>query len=300
MLRLGGMAQPLRTCSVADCNRTHLAHGWCQAHYLRWRTLGDPQAHVPLRTRRLRTEAECAVDACQRASVTLGWCKAHYGRWFRVGDVRADLPIGYRSPEGTCAHEACDSPAACKGLCKRHYDTQSKRERRARKANTPRPMRTGGPQRTCIVDECEREHYARGWCSTHYGRWIKGGDVHADVPIRITSAGTPDALRHHGAPDGTCILATCARAHFAYDYCEAHYRRLRRSGDVKEHVPLGVLSRADHNSPRTDSPVARACDVSACDRDSFSRGWCEAHYRRWKRSGDVKEHVPVRVFSPAA
>lgn len=33
-----------RICSIADCGNTHLARGYCRAHYLRWFRHGDPIA----------------------------------------------------------------------------------------------------------------------------------------------------------------------------------------------------------------------------------------------------------------
>lgn len=37
-----------------------------------------------------------------------------------------------------------------------------------------------------------------------------------------------------------------------------------------------------------------ACAVDTCDRDARTRGWCDGHYCRWKRYGDVRADVPLR------
>lgn len=37
------------------------------------------------------------------------------------------------------------------------------------------------------------------------------------------------------------------------------------------------------------------CGVPGCDRAHYGRGWCQPHYRRWKRTGDVGEDVPIRA-----
>lgn len=42
------MTNQERVCSVAGCTRTQQAHGYCNAHYQRWRTHGDPLATVPI------------------------------------------------------------------------------------------------------------------------------------------------------------------------------------------------------------------------------------------------------------
>lgn len=38
--------------------------------------------------------------------------------------------------------------------------------------------------------------------------------------------------------------------------------------------------------PRKRKPAA-PCSVDGCDRPSKARGWCNAHYLRWKRYGDL-------------
>lgn len=40
------------------------------------------------------------------------------------------------------------------------------------------------------------------------------------------------------------------------------------------------------------------CSVSDCDRDRSRRGWCQAHYFRWRTHGDIQSHVPVRNRNP--
>jgi hypothetical protein len=40
----------------------------------------------------------------------------------------------------------------------------------------------------------------------------------------------------------------------------------------------------------------RPCEVDGCDRPRTSRGWCSAHYARWRTTGDVQADVPVKQF----
>ena len=40
------------------------------------------------------------------------------------------------------------------------------------------------------------------------------------------------------------------------------------------------------------------CTVEGCHRPLKSRGWCAAHYFRWRNHGDVRAHVPVRETPP--
>lgn len=37
----------------------------------------------------------------------------------------------------------------------------------------------------------------------------------------------------------------------------------------------------------------RTCSIDGCDRAHLSRGWCPAHYMRWRDTGDVRAHEPL-------
>jgi hypothetical protein len=53
---------------------------------------------------------------------------------------------------------------------------------------------------------------------------------------------------------------------------------------------------------RTGSPVRgerpAGCAVASCDGEARSRGWCHAHYQRWRLHGDVRADVPIRRARP--
>lgn len=42
------------------------------------------------------------------------------------------------------------------------------------------------------------------------------------------------------------------------------------------------------------------CAVESCERVAKSRGWCHAHYQRWRKHGDVKADVPLQGRRPCA
>lgn len=39
--------------------------------------------------------------------------------------------------------------------------------------------------------------------------------------------------------------------------------------------------------------AATACSVDGCGRDAVTRGWCQGHYLRWYRTGDVQADRPL-------
>lgn len=50
-----------------------------------------------------------------------------------------------------------------------------------------------------------------------------------------------------------------------------------------------------------ETAMDNGCSVERCERPVFCRGWCSAHYFRWKKHGDVRSDVPVgRAGAPAA
>lgn len=44
----------------------------------------------------------------------------------------------------------------------------------------------------------------------------------------------------------------------------------------------------------------RICSIEACDNPSRTRGWCAIHYNRWRKTGDVQPHKPIKKNSPLA
>lgn len=51
----------------------------------------------------------------------------------------------------------------------------------------------------------------------------------------------------------------------------------------------------------TDAEADRTCSVDSCERGGkLRRGWCSAHYDRWRATGDVSADVPLRPNVTAA
>ena len=77
-----------------------------------------------------------------------------------------------------------------------------------------------------------------------------------------------------------CGVTPCTRDYYARGFCEMHYRRLLRHGNVDAGRP----------ARGSEEPV---CDVPACTKPAEGRGWCHGHLQRWLRNGDVEPDIPL-------
>jgi hypothetical protein len=85
--------------------------------------------------------------------------------------------------------------------------------------------------------------------------------------------------------EATCCVDGCERPKRSpgVALCNAHYFRKRRTGDV------GTPTIWD----RTPTP----CPVESCPRQIVTHGYCQKHYRRWRKHRDP-EHVPPPNSGP--
>jgi hypothetical protein len=77
------------TCAVTDCPKPRERREWCNAHYRRWLTKGDPEAGAPLRN---LSPVPCSVDGCETNARVYGFCIKHHRRWEATGD-----PLGMKN-----------------------------------------------------------------------------------------------------------------------------------------------------------------------------------------------------------
>lgn len=85
-----------RTCSIDGCDRPHMARSWCNAHYQRWKSKGDP-GDTPIAAGS-RKRAFCSVHGCEGEVKGQGLCGMHYERWSKHGDPTVVKKPG--SPSG--------------------------------------------------------------------------------------------------------------------------------------------------------------------------------------------------------
>lgn len=84
-----------------------------------------------------------------------------------------------------------------------------------------------------------------------------------------------------------CTIRGCGRVVFARAICRQHYRRLRETGSAQEDVPIVTPTR---------SGTYKKCKIDGCRGGgrknpkrgtiTYSLGYCNAHYLRYRRHGN--------------
>jgi hypothetical protein len=106
------------TCSIEGCDNAHLARGWCDKHYRRWKATGDPLAvkHIAA----YPPDATCHVDGCPSRPASFGYCAKHYARWVRHGDTSVVRQSAPYAADAVCPVSDCGRRVASRGYCARH------------------------------------------------------------------------------------------------------------------------------------------------------------------------------------
>ena len=104
------MRNQITTCSIDDCNKPAWYHGWCNAHYLRWRRYGDPLLGSPNYILRYWARVDpCRTDGCY---LWLGLTNQRgYGRIKLKGLNLAHHFLAGHPPPGMEWDHLCRTPA---------------------------------------------------------------------------------------------------------------------------------------------------------------------------------------------
>lgn len=78
---------------------------------------------------------------------------------------------------------------------------------------------------------------------------------------------------------GTCTVEGCGKPRFCRGFCNMHYSRLQRHGDIAFERPKGK-----HSGPRRTQP--EVCTVDGCSTRTSCRELCATHYSRFRIHGD--------------
>lgn len=72
-----------RLCSIKSCNRKHKGLGYCDFHYYRFKTYGDP-LYEPF----YETHQECKIYGCNLKVLAKKLCSKHYWSKYRHGEAQ--------------------------------------------------------------------------------------------------------------------------------------------------------------------------------------------------------------------
>jgi hypothetical protein len=172
-----------KQCEVESCLRPKISRRFCEAHHYRFQKNGDPQADIPIRSK--RPGAKCAVVGCQNLQSCQDFCQKHYHRWHLYGD-----PLGGRAFDGeplVCTIEGCETITKGHGFCTGHLA----RWRKHGDAMDRSPLRFTHPYKTqCSVDDCGRQARNNWMCGLHWARYKAHGDVHKVAKVNSYPEGS--------------------------------------------------------------------------------------------------------------
>ena len=182
----------------------------------------------------------------------------------------------------------CEAKAAIDYRCLRHH----KRWRR-----WPPELREPLPT-PCAAIGCTAPIADSEMCAKHINAW-KRKCAAARVRQQNYDTLLEDHLAVEALPMATqrCEMRGCEGLPFKSGLCQRHYDSwLQAPEEMRCAVPLctqlrrkrGVLC-GQHETERkqiaSQSPSG-ACSLDGCLKPAATRGYCEAHYRRWLRNGD--------------
>ena len=177
----------MMACKVEGCGRGgKLRRGWCEMHYKRWQTHGDPMAtrHRPHGMKLAqfcewaRRERTAPNYGCERWTGQKG--PRGYGRTtFGGGDRRVHRLIAEHyhgpAPDGRPqVNHICNDPS-CINPAHVYWGTAGDNARDRETAK--RGRWSGRPARVCDVDDCGGKHLARGLCNKHYRALVRARQV---------------------------------------------------------------------------------------------------------------------------
>lgn len=139
----------------------------------------------------------------------------------------------------------------------------------------------------CKVDGCDKKHYAKGYCNYHY-------HIATDI----------------GQP---CSIEGCNKKHYAKGYCKNHYlaykRKLKQakinSGKCKingcenniysnKMCKSHYIEKMKNYVRKKPNREIKICSIEGCNVKHRAGGYCNRHYRQYKKYGRVLSDEEAR------
>lgn len=99
-------------CGVRNCDKEHLAKGFCRGHYEREFRNKNRLSKKPLTDKKQREVPPCGVAGCEEKHMARGFCRKHYF-YMRFSEVGND--------DNRCKIDKCVFRSIAKGYCPAHY-----------------------------------------------------------------------------------------------------------------------------------------------------------------------------------
>lgn len=222
----------------------------------------------------------CVIDGCQGKVAARGWCLHHYDRWRRHGDPNAAIRIRGKTEIRACL--VCGKPvkviaanAKRKKFCSRKCNGVWSASRGTNKWTGPENLFAAALRRRGVRFEWQVP--IAGFVADFLLRKppivveVDGEFWHNLPKNRARDARKDEALKRMGFVVVRIPSAqVCRSADLVVD-------ELIRTRGVAVRAQLG-LALVPYVSGR--------CSISGCSRKPKSRGWCGAHYLRFRKFGD--------------
>jgi hypothetical protein len=102
-------------CGIKNCNKSHYAKGYCQAHYNRIHQRGKLNVHMPIgKTFNPQKRGLCSVVGCKNKHYAKKLCQTHYVEVRRTSTVTED--------QRGCSVKGCNFVHYGHNLCFIHYE----------------------------------------------------------------------------------------------------------------------------------------------------------------------------------
>lgn len=139
-------------CITINCNKKHLARGYCKNHYMQLLRNGKIE-RILIRDRIL----QCSIEGCEKEHEAKSFCRKHYARFRKYGDPLFVKLI--MDPDRGCKVQNCTREHIAKGYCGTHYKTflcQSSRNNKDMFLQVAMNIVRARDKNTCKWYGCER------------------------------------------------------------------------------------------------------------------------------------------------
>lgn len=83
-----------------------------------------------------------------------------------------------------------------------------------------------------------------------------------------------------------CSVEGCELPAWCRTWCQRHYARWRRTGDVHAHLPRYARRHPKKDRAKKRPAQPAVCTIDGCEKPTIARGWCTNHYAKWRKYGD--------------